>query len=222
MVSSKIRNNKFVKGVKRFETMLHQDQHEACQMIERKVLTILWGKAGTGKTLVGVFSALKFLIDGEAQKIIITRPTVSDEEIGFLPGDLKEKMDPWLNPVYENIKNIVGKENLKVLLGEDIVQIKPLSFMRGQTFTNSCIIVDEAQNVTHKQMEMIVGRLGIKSKMIVCGDMRQKDLKNNKKSGLPFLINNTEKLHEVGNYELVYNHRNKLVDKILTLYKNHE
>lgn len=156
----------------------------------------------------------------EVDKIVITRPTVSDEDIGFLPGNLEEKMDPWMIPVVENLKTIIGKENTDFLLSKDIVRIKPLSFMRGQTFVNSAVIVDEAQNVTHKQMEMIVGRLGRGSKMMICGDLRQKDLHGHKVSGFPFLLKNTENIHEVGNIELLTNHRHDVVDKLLCLYEH--
>jgi len=109
---------------------------------------------------------------------------------------------------------------MNYFLEQGIIEIKPISFMRGQTFLKSGIIVDEAQNITHKQMEMIVGRLGKKSKMVICGDMRQKDLSSRKKSGLPFLIEKTKEFYEVGNIELKTNHRHPLVEKLLDLYKS--
>lgn len=155
----------------------------------------------------------------EVEKIVITRPTVSDEDIGFLPGDLKEKMDPWIVPIVENMKVIIGKENTEYLISQEIVQIKPVSFMRGQTFVDAAVIVDEAQNVTHQQMEMIVGRLGRRSKMMICGDLRQKDLKGNKRSGFPFLLNKTEDIYQVGDMELLTNHRHDVVEALLGLYE---
>lgn len=169
---------------------------------------------------MAVYSALAMLNEGEIGRIVITRPTVSDEEIGFLPGDISDKMDPWMAPIYENIKTIIGAQNLQFFVDEEIIQIKPLAFLRGQTFTKSCVIVDEAQNVTHKQMEMIVGRLGRGSKMVICGDMRQKDLKGSAQSGLPFLINNTDHIHKVGNIELTTNHRHDVVEELLNLYRD--
>ncbi len=117
------------------------------------------------------------------------------------------------------MKVIIGKENTDYLIAQEIVQIKPVSFLRGQTFVDSAVIVDEAQNVTHKQMEMIVGRLGRGSKMMICGDLRQKDLKGHKRSGFPFLLNKTKSIHQVGNIELFTNHRHKVVDKLLSLYE---
>lgn len=117
------------------------------------------------------------------------------------------------------MKVIIGKENTEHLMAKEIVQIKPVSFMRGQTFVDSAVIVDEAQNVTHKQMEMIVGRLGRNSKMMICGDLRQKDLGNRKKSGFPFLLNKTKKVYQVGNMELLTNHRHEVVEQLLSLYE---
>ena len=114
----------------------------------------------------------------EAEKLIITRPTVSKEEIGFLPGDLREKMDPWVQPIYQNMYALYDKIKVEQLIQAGQIEIVPLSFMRGRTFLDSIVIVDEAQNVTHEQMEMIVTRLGLRSKMIICGDDNQVDLKS--------------------------------------------
>lgn len=169
---------------------------------------------------MAVFSALQSLASGDIEKILITRPTVSDEDIGFLPGSLEEKMEPWVTPIYENMKNIIGVENSKDLMEQEIVRIKPISFMRGQTFQKATVIVDEAQNVTHKQMEMILGRLGQKSKMIICGDIRQKDLSSKKLSGFPFLLKKATQIAEVGDIELFTNHRHPVVNKLLELYKS--
>ena len=121
-------------------------------------------------------------------KIIITRPTVSKEDIGFLPGDLREKMDPWVQPIYQNMFALYDKVKIEKLIEEGKIEIVPVSFMRGRTFLDSVIIVDEAQNVTHEQMEMIVTRIGLRSKMIVCGDDYQVDLKSKRDSGFKILI----------------------------------
>lgn len=171
--------------------------------------------------MVAVYCAAKMLIEKKIDRIIITRPTVSEEQLGYLPGDLEDKMDPWMAPIYENMNLCVGYEETKTLIENNTVQIKPLAYMRGQTFTNCAIIVDESQNVTHAQMEMLLGRLGRKSKMIICGDLRQKDLKRNQKSGLPFLLQVSKSVHEVGDIELITNHRHELVEKILDLYKEY-
>jgi len=117
------------------------------------------------------------------------------------------------------MKNIIGSENAKYLIENELIRVKPISFMRGQTFQNATIIVDEAQNVTHKQMEMIIGRMGRNSKMIICGDLRQRDLSKKELSGLPFLLNKTRDIFEVGNIELFTNHRHPVVNKLLELYE---
>lgn len=131
-------------------------------------------------------------------------------------------MDPWVAPIHENMKFILRDKELFEMLLSDSVEIKPLSYMRGQTFTKSAIIVDEAQNVTHTQMEMILGRLGKRSKMMICGDMRQKDLDRRAKSGMPFLVTASRNLDGVGDIELVQNHRHPLVEQLLELYKLEE
>ena len=111
----------------------------------------------------------------------------SKEEIGFLPGDLREKMDPWIQPIYQNMYALYDKEKVEAFITDGKIEIVPLAFMRGRTFLDSCIIVDEAQNVTHEQMEMIATRIGLRSKMIVCGDDHQVDLKSKRESGFRFL-----------------------------------
>ena len=113
-----------------------------------------------------------------------------------------------------------GKEGTEYFVNNGILQIKPLSYMRGQTFTDAAIIVDEAQNITHKQMEMLIGRLGVRSKMMICGDMRQKDLENRKKSGLPFLVSLANKVPTLNKVELTSNHRHGVVDDILNFYES--
>lgn len=126
-------------------------------------------------------------------------------------------MKPWVEPIYKNLKFILEDQDLFEDLTKESgkIDIKPVSYMRGQTFTKSFIIVDEAQNLTDKQMEMVLSRLGKRSKMAVCGDLKQKDLH---KSGLAFLIQISKKINEIGDIELTHNHRHPLVDKILTYY----
>ena len=160
------------------------------------------------------------MLQKDLNRIIITRPTISDEDLGFLPGDIDDKMDPWMAPIYENMRLAVGSEATEAFIAERRVEIKPLSYMRGQTFTDAAIIVDEAQNITHSQMEMLLGRLGRRSRMMICGDMKQKDLKSQSTSGLPFLMDIAKKIPEVCEIELKINHRHKVVQKILELYDN--
>lgn len=177
----------------KFKIQLNEEQKLAKQKILDNTVTLLAGAAGSGKTLLACQIALEKLFMREVEKIIITRPTVSKEEIGFLPGDLREKMDPWVQPIYQNMYLLYNKADIEKRINEGEIEIVPVSFMRGRTFVNSIVIVDEAQNVTHEQMEMIVTRIGINSKMIICGDDHQVDLKNKRDSGFKFLYTAAKK-----------------------------
>jgi phosphate starvation-inducible protein PhoH and related proteins len=156
------------------------------------------------------------------KKIIITRPTVSKEEIGFLPGDLREKMDPWIQPIYQNMFALYDKVKVEKLIEDGKIEIVPLAFMRGRTFLDSCIIVDEAQNVTHEQMEMIATRIGLRSKMIVCGDDHQVDLKSRRESGFKFLYTAARKVKNMCSITLIQNHRDPIVDSLIEIYEEAE
>ena len=144
----------------RFKISLNEEQKEAKAKILDNTITLLAGAAGSGKTLLACQIALEKLFIKDCEKVIITRPTVSKEDIGFLPGDLREKMDPWVQPIYQNMFLLYDKDKVEKCINDGLVEIVPVSFMRGRTFVNSVIIVDEAQNVTHEQMEMIVTRIG--------------------------------------------------------------
>ena len=163
--------------------------------------------------------ALDGLFRRQYSKIIITRPTVSKEDIGFLPGDMREKMDPWVQPIYQNFYTLYGKDRMQKYFDDELIEIVPVSFMRGRTFLDSMIIVDEAQNVTHDQMEMIVSRLGIRSKMIICGDDRQIDLRKKSDSGFRFLYKASRKVKNLKAITLTTNHRDPIVDDILDYYE---
>jgi phosphate starvation-inducible PhoH-like protein len=176
--------------------------------------------AGSGKTLVAVQAALDMLFSKEVEKIIITRPTVAKEELGFLPGDLKEKMDPWLAPIYHNLYMLYGKEKVDKELEYGNIEIVPFAFMRGRTFVNSFVIVDEAQNVTHDQMETVLGRLGKGSKMVICGDLAQIDLKIKKETGFSFLTRVEEQVEGFKVFALKQNHRHDIVSPILKVYQD--
>ena len=204
----------------KFKIQLNKEQKEAKSKILRNTLTILSGAAGSGKTLLACQIALEGLFQKEYEKVIITRPTVSKEEIGFLPGDLREKMDPWIQPIYQNMSLLCDKGTLGYFLSEEQIEIVPVSFMRGRTFLNSFIIVDEAQNVTNEQMEMILSRIGINSKMVICGDLRQNDLKVRSSSGFDFLCKLQGKVNSFNVIELLRNHRHSIVDEILREYND--
>lgn len=203
-----------------FKIQLNEEQKLAKQKILENTITLLAGSAGSGKTLLACQIALEKLFMREVEKIIITRPTVSKEEIGFLPGDLREKMDPWVQPIYQNMYLLYNKADIEKRINEGDIEIVPVSFMRGRTFVNSLVIVDEAQNVTHEQMEMIVTRIGINSKMIICGDDHQVDLKNKRDSGFKFLYTAAKKIKDLEAIKLTFNHRNPIVESLIDLYND--
>ena len=171
----------------KFNINLNAEQKLAKAEILENPVTVLQGMAGSGKTLVAVQVGLDLLFTKQIEKIIITRPTVAKEDIGFLPGDIKEKMDPWLAPIYHNLYLLYDKVKIDKCVEEGQIEIVPFAFMRGRTFTNALIILDEAQNVTMNQMEMMLGRLGKGSTMVICGDQAQIDLRHKKDSGFGFL-----------------------------------
>jgi phosphate starvation-inducible PhoH-like protein len=207
------------KGEIRFKIQLNNEQKQAKSYILDYPYTLIKGFAGSGKTLVACQVALDLLFKKETDKIIITRPTVSKEEIGFLPGDLKEKMDPWLAPIYHNLYLLYDKEKIDKLLSDGIIEIVPFAFMRGRTFNNSFIIVDECQNITHSQNELMIGRLGRGSRMVFCGDIAQTDLKSKKESGISFFNRLEERSKFVKIITLKTNNRHEAVEDILKIYE---
>jgi phosphate starvation-inducible PhoH-like protein len=204
----------------KFKVQLNEEQKIAKQIVLDNTLTMLAGSAGSGKTFLACQIALDGLFSRRYEKVIITRPTVSKEDIGFLPGNLREKMDPWLQPIYENMYSLYDKDKVAKCLAEDQIKIVPLSFMRGNTFLNSIVIVDEAQNVTHNQMEMIVTRIGLNSKMIVCGDKKQVDLKRKTDSGFNFLYKAADHINGLASVTLTTNHRSPIVEELIDFYTN--
>ena len=204
----------------KFKIQLNDEQKQAKAEILENTITLLAGQAGSGKTLLACNVALDGLFRRMYDKVIITRPTVSKEEIGFLPGDLREKMDPWVQPIYQNMFLLYDKSKVERYIEKSEIEIVPVSFMRGRTFVNSIVIVDEAQNVTHDQMEMIVTRLGKGSKMIVCGDTHQVDLKKKEDSGFKFLYNGAKKIKEMQSLTLVTNNRADVVQDLIDYYND--
>jgi phosphate starvation-inducible PhoH-like protein len=208
------------KGEIKFRLSLNEEQKEAKQIILDNPVTLIKGMAGSGKTLLACQIALDLVFKKEMEKIIITRPTVSKEEIGFLPGDLKEKMDPWLAPIYANLYMLYDKDKIDKMVLENQIEIVPFAFMRGRTFPNAVVIVDECQNITHQQTEMMLGRLGKGGKMIFCGDMSQVDLPKGKKdSGISFFTRLEENIKGVKIIILKKNHRHEIVEQILKTYE---
>ena len=161
------------------------NQLKFVNLIKDKDLVFGVGPAGTGKTYLAVACAVEALLNKEISKIILSRPAVeAGERLGFLPGDLKEKIDPYLRPLYDALNDLIPSKTLERYLENNIIEIAPLAFMRGRTLDNSLIILDEAQNTTCSQMRMFLTRLGERSKMVVNGDITQIDLKKDQESGL--------------------------------------
>ncbi len=202
----------------KFKLTLNEEQKQAKADILENTITILAGKAGAGKTLLACQVALDGLFTKQYDKVIITRPTVSKEEIGFLPGDLHSKMSVWLQPIYQNMFLLYNKDKVLKMIEEDKIEIVPVSFMRGRSFLDACVIVDEAQNVTHEQLEMITTRIGLRSKMIICGDDAQIDLKNKRDSGFKFLYTLASKIKNMVAISLQTNHRDPIVDDLIDHY----
>jgi phosphate starvation-inducible protein PhoH and related proteins len=205
----------------RFKINLNEEQKEAKNTILDNPITLLRGMAGSGKTLLACQIALDLLFRKDIEKIVITRPTVAREEIGFLPGDIKEKLDPWLSPIYANLYLLYDKEKIDKLIADGTIEIVPFAFMRGRTFPDSAVIVDECQNITHGQTELVLGRLGKGGKMIFCGDLSQVDLKSKKDSGIGFFNRLEENVKGVRVITLKTNHRHEIVESILKIYEDY-
>ncbi len=161
------------------------NQKKLVESVFKNDLVFAIGPAGTGKTYIAVAMAVRALKNKQVKKIIITRPAVeAGESLGFLPGDLKEKIDPYIRPIYDALDDMIPSEKLKFYQEKNVIEIAPIAFMRGRTLHNAFVLVDEAQNTTTMQMKMLLTRLGASSKMIVTGDRSQIDLPKNQKSGL--------------------------------------
>ena len=188
-------------------------------------ITFSIGPAGTGKTYQAVACAVAALKNKTVNKIVITRPAVeAGESLGFLPGDLKEKIDPYLTPLYDALNDMIEKEKLKVFLDNRIIEIAPLAYMRGRTLHNAFIILDEAQNATTVQMKMFLTRLGVTSKAIITGDLTQIDLPKKNLSGLIQAINILKNIDGIGYMEFDASDvvRHSLVKNIIKAYAKNE
>ncbi len=181
------------------------------------------GPAGTGKTYTAVALAVRALKNKEVRKIILTRPAVeAGENLGFLPGDMKEKLDPYLQPLYDALYDMIQAEKLNYYLENRIIEIAPLAFMRGRTLDNAFVILDEAQNATDAQLKMFLTRMGPSAKFVITGDLTQIDLPKNQPSGLQPVLN---KLGDIEGIEVVYLDtndviRHRLVKRIIEVYNN--
>ena len=200
-------------------------QAEYIKCLDKKDLIFSIGSAGSGKTYLAVVYAVNMLKKGFTEKIILTRPAVeAGESLGFLPGDLKEKVDPYLRPLYDALYDMLGVEQTNSLIEKQVLEIAPLAYMRGRTLENAIIILDEAQNATVDQLKMFLTRLGLHSKMIVTGDCSQVDLPSSKKSGLRVASSMLQDLSEVGviEFETFDVVRHPLVGKIIEKFEKME
>ena len=200
-------------------------QKKYVKSIISNTVTLGIGPAGTGKTFLAVAMAVKALRSKEVSRIILTRPAVeAGERLGFLPGDLQSKIDPYLRPLYDSLYEMLGIENCQKYLEKQIIEIAPLAYMRGRTLDDSFIILDEAQNTTPEQMKMFLTRIGFNSKVVVTGDLSQTDLPEGKKSGLAEAVKILKdiegiSIHQFSDKDVV---RHKLVQKIIIAYEKYE
>ncbi len=224
--NSKKSENVLVHGVGgRLIKALSVNQKKMVDLIDDNDMVFAIGPAGTGKTYTAVALAVRALKEKQVRKIILTRPAVeSGENLGFLPGDLKEKLDPYMQPLYDALRDMIPHEKLESYLEKGVVQIAPLAFMRGRTLDSAFVILDEAQNTTHNQMKMFLTRMGKQAKFIITGDPGQIDLPKRQVSGLKEAILTLKNLKGI---EMVFMDENdvirhRLVKKIIDAYKSIE
>lgn len=200
-------------------------QQSLIDAFEKKSMVFAIGPAGTGKTYLSIALAVKALKEKKIKKIILSRPAVeAGEKLGFLPGDMRDKIDPYLQPLYDALEDMIHKTKLQEMMEKNIIQIAPLAFMRGRTLSDAVIILDEAQNTTKSQIKMFLTRLGWNSQMIITGDLSQIDLSSDQKSGLKTAIEILDEIDDISIIKFSKNDviRHKLVSKIIDAYQKTE
>ncbi len=201
------------------------NQKTYLQTMQDKTLTVAVGPAGCGKTYLAVATAVVALNSHQVERIILTRPAVeAGEKLGFLPGDLQQKVDPYLRPLFDALTDMLGIEKMNTLMEQNRIEIAPLAYMRGRTLNDAFVILDEAQNTTKAQMKMFLTRLGFSSKMVVTGDATQIDLPQHHHSGLLHALSVLENIKDIGickltSYDVV---RHQLVESIVEAYEANE
>lgn len=201
------------------------NQRDYLKSIRNKTLTLAVGPAGSGKTYLAVAAAVAALNSNRVERIILTRPAVeAGERLGFLPGDMQQKVDPYLRPLFDALSDMLGVEKMNALLEQGRIEVAPLAYMRGRTLNDAFVILDEAQNTTREQMKMFLTRLGFGSIMVVTGDVTQIDLPNHQKSGLLHALQVLEHVADIGICRMsgrdVVRHR--LVEQIVNAYEGME
>ena len=201
------------------------NQQKLIDEYEKKDMIFAVGPAGTGKTYLSIALAVKSLKEKSIKKIILSRPAVeAGEKLGFLPGDMKEKIDPYLQPLYDALEDMIPQVKLQDMMEKNIIQIAPLAFMRGRTLNDAVVILDEAQNATPAQIRMFLTRMGWNTKMIITGDVTQIDLPRGQKSGLIDAMNILKNIEEISFVNLTGKDivRHKLVTKIVSAYDKYD
>jgi len=201
------------------------NQQKLIDEYEKKDMIFAVGPAGTGKTYLSIALAVKSLKEKSIKKIILSRPAVeAGEKLGFLPGDMKEKIDPYLQPLYDALEDMIPQVKLQDMMEKNIIQIAPLAFMRGRTLNDAVVILDEAQNTTPAQIRMFLTRMGWNTKMIITGDVTQIDLPRGQKSGLIDAMNILKNIEEISFVNLTGKDivRHKLVTKIVSAYDKYD
>lgn len=213
------KEKKKLKGDIKFNVSLNEEQKLAKGIIINSKITVVKGSAGSGKSLMAAQVALDLLFTKQIEKIIITRPTVTaGEEIGFMPGNIDAKLAPYTASVFDALFRLYSKEKIESCVQEGTIEVLPLAFMRGRNFTNCVVIVDEGQNITDKQMRLLLGRLCVGSKIVICGDQSQIDLRDAKQSGFNFICKNLVGIEGFSLVTLKTNHRDPIVEQIIDVY----
>ena len=202
-----------------------ENQQQLVDAYEKNDMVFATGPAGTGKTYLSIALAVRALNEKTARKIFLSRPAVeAGEKLGFLPGDMKEKIDPYLQPLYDALGDMLPAVKLQDMMEKNIIQIAPLAFMRGRTLSDAVVILDEAQNTTPAQLRMFLTRMGWDTKMIITGDMTQIDLPRGQRSGLSEALQILKDVEGIGFVELNKKDivRHKLVTRIVNAYESHD
>jgi len=222
MSTNPVAKKRVPKGDIKFAVSLNEEQKEAKSIIIENKITVIRGAAGSGKSMLASQVALDLLFKHQVEKIILTRPAVtSGEEIGYLPGDIDAKLAPYIVSIYDNMYRLYNQEKIDKEVTEGNIEIIPLGFMRGRNFTNCCVVIDETQNATMNQLELILTRMCVGSKIIVVGDTSQIDLKDRKMSGFDFLNKYMKDVPGFGHIHLKTNHRDPIVEDILRIYSEY-
>lgn len=200
----------------KFSISLNSEQKEAKERILNSKITFLKGQAGSGKSLLAAQIALDLLFKKEVEKIILTRPVVTaGEEIGFLPGDKDAKLAPYTASIYDNMYRLYNKEKIDKEILEGNIEVVPIGFMRGRNFSDCVVVIDESQNITQNQLELIITRLCVNSKMIFVGDNSQIDLKDKRQSGFDYMSKKLSFIKGIQSIALKTNHRDPIVEEII-------